>query len=417
MNTSDRAFDVREVREHFPYFADDSAALSPVYLDSAATSQRAREAIEAVVHSMAHRNANVHRGTYALAAAASGQYEADRNTIASFIGAGAQEIVFTKNATEALNLLAHCLRDADAPYGLRRGDAVVLTEMEHHSNIVPWRQAARATGCHVRYLGLTSDGRLDTSGLHRVITPGTKVVSLAHASNMLGTLNDLTPVVERARQVGALLVVDATQSVPHQPVDVTTLGADFLVFTGHKMCGPTGIGVLWGRTELLHALPPFLGGGDMLDDLSATDMVFAPPPRRFEAGTPAIAEVAGLAAAVTFLRGVGMDRVHRHDHALVAHALHRLRADRHITVLGPSRADQRGSVVSFVKEGCDPGELARRLDSAGIAVRAGHHCAQLACHRFDIDASIRLSTYLYNTTDDIDALVDVVSSSPGTVLT
>ncbi|MBB5938562.1 aminotransferase class V-fold PLP-dependent enzyme [Streptomyces zagrosensis] len=416
MSTASIALDANEVRQHFPYFTDISSALSPIYLDNAATSQRVQEAIGAVVSSMTHRNSNVHRGTYDLAVAATEQFEADRQTIASFVGAQANEIVFTKNATEALNLLAHCLREADAPYGLRQDDTIVVTEMEHHSNIVPWRQAARATGCHVRYMRPAADGRVDISTLHDAITTRTKIVALAHVSHLLGTLTDLAPIVERAHQVGAMVVVDAAQSAPHLPIDVTDLAADFLVFTGHKMCGPTGIGVLWGRTELLHALPPFLGGGNTLDDLSLTDMTFAAPPQRFEAGTPPIAEVAGLAAAATFLSSLGMERIRRHDRTLTAHALQRLRADRRVAVLGPYDPEQRGAVISFVMEGHDPMHLAQRLSAAGIAVRAGNMCAQLAHDRLNLRSSIRLSTYLYNTTDDIDALIDALPS-PRMVLT
>ncbi|MGB3439148.1 MAG: SufS family cysteine desulfurase [Actinophytocola sp.] len=409
MSTTTFAIDPAAVRADFAFFDDPphrGTRLCRTYLDNAATAQRPRAVLAAVEDSMTRFNANVHRGIYALAAEATSRYEAARATVATFVGAAANEIVFTKNATEAINLAAQCLTHADPPLALRVGDSIVLSEMEHHSNIVPWRLAAQRSGAHVRYLGLDNDGRLETSQLTRVITADTKVVAVTHASNMLGTLNDLTDVIHRAREVGALVLVDASQTVPHQPVDVRTLGADLLVFTGHKMCGPTGIGVLWGRADLLNALPPFLGGGDMLAHLDAHEMVYAAPPHRFEAGTPPVAEVSGLAAAVDYLTATGMRRVRDHDRQLCGYAMQRLLSLPGVNILGPRENEDRGAVISFTVDGIDPVSLTRQLDRAGIAIRAGHHCAQLACARFGLTASARLSTYLYNTTDDVDALVD-----------
>ena len=401
--------DVPSIRSQFPFYDAGPAALTPVYLDSAATAQRPLVVAEAVQRSMTVWNANVHRATYRLAARATEAYEGARATVARFVGAATDEVVFTKNATEAFNLLARCIPGADASWRLRAGDSVVLTEMEHASNVIPWRMAAAAVGAQVRYLPITGGGLLDLTRLTELVDRTTRVVAVAHASNMLGTLNDLGPLVERAHEVGAVVVVDASQTVPHIPVSVTALGADFLVFTGHKMCGPTGVGVLWGRAEALGALPPFLGGGDMVDDLTVDAMVAAAPPRRFEAGTPAMAEVVGLAAAADFLTGIGMDRIRRHDQELCAHALGRLLADPRIRVIGPTDPHRRGSVVAFTVKGCDPAALARYLDERGIAVRAGQHCAQLACSRLNISASVRLSTYLYNTADEVDQLVDTVT--------
>ncbi|MFD7748764.1 aminotransferase class V-fold PLP-dependent enzyme [Streptomyces sp. NPDC059698] len=412
MSTIQSPLDAGHARAHFAFYDQASEdALSPVYLDSAATSHRPRVVTDAVLCGMTTRNANIHRASYRLAQAATEAFEGARATIGRFIGAPAQEVVFTKNATEALNLLARCLPGADASWRLGAGKSVLLTEMEHASNVIPWQMAASSVGAQVRFLPLTADGLLDLARLPELLDHTTQVVAITHASNMVGTFNDLSPIIERAREVGAVVVVDASQSVPHRTVDVGSLGADFMVFTGHKMCGPTGIGVLWGRGDLLAALPPFLGGGDMFDDLTSEGMLAAAPPRRFEAGTPPLAEALGLAAAADFLTRVGLANLHAHDQLLCAHAMERLHADPRIRILGPTDPAQRGSVVAFTVDGVDPGALARLLDDRGIAVRAGQHCAQLACRRLNVSSSVRLSTYLYNTVDEIDHLVNTIATT------
>ncbi|MET7465914.1 SufS family cysteine desulfurase, partial [Nonomuraea sp. NPDC005501] len=400
------AIDVESIRKAFPFFetpADGSRPL--VYLDSAATTQKPAAVLDALAHYYTRANANVHRGVYRLAVEATELYEGARRTVAGFVGATRpEEIVFTKNATEAVNLLANSLMWAGEGLRVGPGDEIVLTEMEHHSNLIPWRLLAERAGATVRYLGITDDGRLDLSRLADVVTERTRVVAVVHASNILGTVNPIAPIAARAAEVGALLVVDAAQSVPHLPVDVTALGADFVAFSGHKMCGPTGIGVLWGRHELLEALPPFLGGGEMIETVSVDAMRYAAPPLKFEAGTPPVAQAVGLGAACDFLTEIGMDAIAAHDQALVEYALDRLGQVPGIRFIGPADGVDRLPLLSFVVDGVPLQRLRTDLDEAGIAVRSGHHCAQLACSRFGIPAAIRSSFYLYNAPDEVDHL-------------
>jgi cysteine desulfurase/selenocysteine lyase len=394
------SYDVAVVRKDFPILQREVRPGVPlVYLDSAATSQKPLRVLDAMRDYNEAHNANVHRGIHTLAEEATAMYEGARVKVASFIGAtDPREVVFAKNSTEALNLMAHVL-----PFG--PGDEVVITEMEHHSNIVPWQLACQRTGATLKWIGLTDDGRLDLADLDRVITDRTKVVSLVHQSNLLGTVNPVATVAKRAHEVGAVVVVDASQSVPHMPVDVTTLGADAVAFTGHKMCGPTGIGVLWARLDLLESLPPFLGGGEMIDEVTMTGSTYAAVPHKYEAGTPPIAQAVGLGAAVDYLADLGMDAVHAHEQELTAYLLEGLSSVEGLRVIGPATMQDRGGAVSFVVDGIHPHDVGQLLDEHGVAVRVGHHCARPACLRYGVPATSRASLHLYSDTSDVDALV------------
>ena len=400
--------DVERIRKDFPVLErvlPDGLPL--VYLDSANTSQKPRQVIDAITDYYGHHNANVARAMHMLGQESTELFEGARDKVAAFIGAPRrEEVIFTKNSSEALNLVANVLAWADQPHGLRPGDEVVITEMEHHSNIVPWQMVTQRTGATLRWLTIDDDGRLDLSQLDNLVNERTKVVSLVHVSNALGTLNPVEVVAKRAHEVGALVVVDASQSVPQMPVDVSLLGADFVAFTGHKMCGPTGIGVLWGRYDLLASLPPFLGGGEMIEVVEMTGSTYAPPPHRFEAGTPPIAQAVGLGAAVDYLSAIGMDVVAAHEHAITAYALGRLSEVDGVRVIGPSTADQRGGAISLVVDDVHPHDVSQVLDARGVAVRAGHHCARPVCQRFGVAATTRASFYLYTTPQEVDALIE-----------
>jgi cysteine desulfurase/selenocysteine lyase len=405
------AFDVARVRADFPILDREINGHRMVYLDSANTSQKPRQVLDVMQEHYERHNANVSRSVHTLGTEATESYEAARATVAAFIGApSADEVVFTKNSTEAINLLAYAFSNASAdPAGdprfrLGPGDEVVISEMEHHSNIVPWQLLCERTGATLRWFGLTDGGRLDESTLGELINERTKLVSLVHMSNILGTINDVAAIVARVRQVGALLMLDCSQSVPHLPTDVTALGADFIAFTGHKMLGPTGIGVLWGRGELLEAMPPFLGGGSMIETVTMSRTTYAAPPARFEAGTPPIAEAIGLAAAADYLAAVDMRAVHRHEQEITAYALQSLSDLPGVGVFGPATTTGRGGTVSFAVDGVHPHDVGQVLDALGVEVRVGHHCARPVCARFGVAAMTRASFYLYTTTDEIDAL-------------
>lgn len=398
------------VRKDFPILGRTLADGRPlVYLDSANTSQKPQVVIDAMVDHLERHNANVARAMHQLGAEASEAFEDARDKVARFISAPSRdEVVFTKNASEALNLVARVLGEAEGDLGVRAGDRVVITEMEHHSNIVPWQQLTQRTGAELRWFGVTDEGHLDLDDIDELIVPGTKVVSLTAVSNMLGTVNPVTEIARRAHEVGALVVVDASQAVPQMPVDVSTLGADLLVFTGHKCVGPTGIGVLWGREDLLNSLPPFLGGGEMIETVTMERSTYAKTPHRFEAGTPPIAEAVGLGVALDYLGEIGMEAVHAHEQAITAHMLEGLASVGGVRVLGPLDATQRGGAVSFEIDGVHPHDVAQLLDSRGVAVRAGHHCAKPAHKRFGVQSSTRASSYLYTTPQEIDALVEAL---------
>ena len=405
------SLDVERVRKDFPILERRLEGDKPlIYLDSANTSQKPQQVIDAIADHYEHHNANVARAVHQLGEEATAAYESARDKVAAFIGAPSRdEIVFTKNISEALNLVANTLVYADQPYGLRPGDEVVITEMEHHSNIVPWQLACQRSGATLKWFGITDDGRLDLSNIDELITPRTKVVSVVWVSNMLGTINPVARIAERAREVGALVVVDAAQAVPQLPVDVTSIGADVVGFTGHKMCGPTGIGGLWARTEILEALPPFLGGGEMIETVRMEGSTYAAPPHKFEAGTPPIAQAVGLGAAVDYLTGIGMENVAAHEQAITTYALERLLATPGVRILGPTEPVDRGGAISFEVADLHPHDVGQALDSLGIAVRGGHHCCRPAHAHFGVAASTRASFYLYTTTDEIDALVDGIT--------
>jgi cysteine desulfurase / selenocysteine lyase len=412
-------YDVERVRKDFPILdrtVHDDRPL--VYLDSAATSQKPLAVLDAERAYYERHNANVHRGIHVLAEEATALYEDSRDKVAAFIGApDRDEVVFTKNSSEALNLVAYAMSNAlaagedAARFRLAPGDEVVVTEMEHHSNLVPWQMLCARTGARLRWIGLTDDGRLDLSDLDEVITERARVVAFVHQSNILGTINPVAAVVARAREVGALTVLDGSQSVPHNPVNVADLGVDFLAFTGHKMCGPTGIGVLWGRRELLEVMPPFLGGGEMIKVVTMEGSTYADPPHRFEAGTPMIAQAVGLGAAVDYLTGLGMTAVAGHEHAITAYALEALAGVPGLRIIGPTEPVDRGGAISFVLAGADgrplhPHDVGQVLDEMGIAVRVGHHCARPVCLRYGVPATTRASFHLYTTFAEVDALVE-----------
>jgi cysteine desulfurase/selenocysteine lyase len=395
------SFDVEVVRKDFPVLAREVHGRPLVFLDSAASSQKPRQVLEAERLFVEEHYANVHRGVHTLSQEATDAYESARSTVAAFIGAAHDEVVFTKNVTESINLVAYALGNRG---DLGPGDEIAVTEMEHHSNLVPWQMLAERTGATLRWLSLTDEGRLDLSDLDTVVNERTRLFAFAHVSNLLGTENELAPLVARAQQVGALTLVDGAQAVPHQPVDVRALGVDFYAFTGHKMLAPTGVGVLWGRD--LDALPPFMGGGSMIEVVEMSGTTYAKAPERFEAGTPVVSQAVALAAACDYLTALGLDSVKEHETALTARLLDGIRALPGVSVLGPDTTDMRGSAVSFVVDGVHPHDVGQSLDDLGIAVRVGHHCAAPVCRRFGVPATARASSYVYNNEADIDALLE-----------
>ena len=395
-------FDVARIRADFPILSREVNGHPLVYLDSANTSQKPVQVLDAMRRHQELHNGNVSRSVHTLGTEATTAYEEARAKVAAFINAGTpDEIVFTKNSTEALNLVAH---SAGQMLALKPGDEIVISEMEHHSNIVPWQLLCERTGATLRWFGITDDGRLDESALSDLVNERTRLVSVVHMSNTLGTINDVSRIVARARQVGALVALDCSQSVPHLPVDVRALGVDFIAFTGHKMLGPTGIGVLWGRFELLAKMPPFLGGGSMIETVTMGGTTYAAPPARFEAGTPPITEAIGLGAAVDYLNELGMAAVHEHEQEIVAYALKTLADVPGVRIFGPATPEGRGGTVSFAVDGVHPHDVGQVLDAVGVEVRVGHHCAKPTCARFGVPAMTRASFYLYTTTEEIDAL-------------
>lgn len=406
------AFDVETIRKDFPILARRLAGDLPlVYLDSANTSHKPQQVIDAIADHYAQHNANVARAMHQLGSEASEAFESARERVGAFIGAPrTEEVVFTKNASEALNLVARVLGDARDIEGrgpLGPGDEIVISRMEHHSNIVPWQLLCERTGATLRWYEVTDDGRLDLDSVQ--LSERTRLVSVTWVSNMLGTINPVAEVVRRAKAVGAISVIDASQAVPQMPINVGELGADFVAFTGHKMVGPTGIGVLWGRYDLLAALPPFLGGGEMIESVSMERTTYAAPPSRFEAGTPPIAQAVGLGAAVDYLTNVGMRSVADHEHHITAYALERLHEVAGLTIVGPQEAVDRGGAISFTLGEVHPHDVAQLLDSQGVAVRAGHHCAKPLHQRFGVQSTTRASFYLYTQESEIDALVDALN--------
>ncbi len=404
-------FDVERIRKDFPILSRELPGGRPlVYLDSGNSTQKPTQVIETMREHLSVHSGNVGRALHVLGSESTEAYEGARDKVAAFVGAPSRdEIVFTKNASEALNLVAYGFGNPscdDERFTMGPGDEIVITEMEHHSNIVPWQLLAQRTGATLRWFPVTDEGRLDLSGLAELVTERTKIVSIVHQSNVLGTVNPVAPVLARAREVGALMMLDASQSVPHQSIDVAALGVDFVAFTGHKMVGPSGIGVLWGRREVLDAMPPFLGGGEMIEAVWMDRSTYAPVPHKFEAGTPPIVEAVGLGAAVDYLTGVGMDAIREHEHELTAYTLGALKEIDGLRLIGPSDLADRGGTIAFTLPDIHPHDVGQILDDAfGIAVRVGHHCARPLHLRFGIPATTRVSLYLYNTTAEIDALV------------
>jgi cysteine desulfurase/selenocysteine lyase len=403
-----------EVRRDFPIFTRtirDGKRL--VYLDSGATAQKPQSVIDAEVDFYRLHNAAAHRGAHQLAEEATDLFEGARAKVAAFIGAGVEEVVFTKSATESLNLIAYAM--GNAPIGnrfhLSAGDEIVVSQMEHHANLIPWQQLAARTGAILRWFDVTPEGRLDLSQIPQLITARTKVVALTHQSNVLGTINPLAEIVAAAHAVGAVVVLDACQSVPHMKVDVAQLGVDFLAFSGHKTVGPTGVGVMWGRSALLEELPPFLTGGSMIADVSMTTATWAPAPAKFEAGVPNMAQAVGLGAAVDYLSAIGMDVIAQHEHMLTEDLLGKLLNIKEVAVVGPLTMESRGGALSFTVAGIHPHDLGQFLDSQGIAVRTGHHCAWPLTRSLGVPATTRASLYLYNTIEDNDALIDGVEAA------
>ena len=401
-------FDALAIRKDFPIFdrtIRDGKRL--VYLDSGATSQKPQVVIDAESDFYRLHNAAVHRGAHQLAEEATDIYEGARSTVAAFLNAAEDEVIFTKSATESLNLVAYAMGNAPAGnrFHLSSGDGIVVTEMEHHANLIPWQQLAARTGATLSWFEVTPEGRLDLSNIDRVITEKTKVVALTHQSNVLGTINPLKAIIKRAHDVGAVVVLDACQSVPHMSVDVKALDIDFLAFSGHKALGPTGVGVFWGRGELLAELPPFLTGGSMIETVTMTGATWAPAPRKFEAGVPNMAQAAGLAAALKYLSAIGLDKVHTHEVELTSHLLQRFSEIEELKIIGPTDTESRGGSISFTFGDIHPHDLGQFLDSQGIAVRTGHHCAWPLNRKMGVPATTRASLYLYNTQEDCDALV------------
>ena len=422
MTLASSPLDVRSVREDFPILARSVRGGGRlVYLDSAATTQKPLMVLDAERDYYLTSNAAVHRGAHQLAEEATEAFEGSRARIAAFVGSRPDDLVFTRNATESLNLMAYAFSNATAkaqhgaplPDGadrfvLREGDEILVTQMEHHANLIPWQEVCAKTGAVLRWVPLTEDGRLDLSDLGSLITARTRVVSFTHQSNLLGTVNPVAPLVEVARSVGALVVLDACQSVPHMPIDVSTLGVDAVAWSGHKMLGPTGIGCLWASAEVLASMPPFITGGSMIETVTMEASTFAEPPKRFEAGVPMVAQAVGLAAACDYLDALGMDKVAAHEAALTAHALAALGEVDGVRIVGPTDLVDRGSAVSFVVEGVHPHDVGQVLDSRGIAVRVGHHCAWPGCRAMDVPATTRMSTYIYNDTQDVDDFIEAL---------
>ena len=394
--------DVSRIRQDFPILHRTVHEKPLVYLDNAATTQKPHQVIDALVNYYSRYNANIHRGIHALAEEATVAYERVRVETARFINApSSRSVIFTRNATEAINLVAYTWARAN----LKPGDEILLTEMEHHANLVPWQLIAQATGAALAFIGVTDDGQLKLDEYRQKLTAKTKLVAVAHMSNVLGTINPIADIAKWAHAKGAVIVVDAAQSAPHMTLDVQQLDCDFVAFSAHKMLGPTGVGVLYGREALLEAMPPFLGGGEMIANVTLTESTWNELPWKFEAGTPNVADVIAFGEALHYLHTLGMHAIHQHEQELLTYAMQRLGELEGITLYGPRDVAKRGGVLSFNLEGLHPHDVGTILDSHGIAVRAGHHCAKPLMRRFDVSATVRASFYLYNTREEVDALV------------
>ena len=404
-------FDVNAIREQFPILQRTVRGDKPlVYLDSGATSQRPLSVWKAEEEFVLHTNAPVHRGSYQLAEEADDAYESARQAIAAFVGADRDEIAFSKNATEALNEVAYVLSDERAgDLYVGEGDTVVITELEHHANLVPWQELCARTGATLKWYSMTEDGRIDLDSLE--LDESVKVVAFTHQSNVTGAVADVDELVRRARAVDAMVVLDACQSVPHMAVDFHALDVDFAAFSGHKMCGPSGVGVLYGTEELLKKLPPFLTGGSMIEIVKMEQTTFAEPPTRFEAGTQMTSQVVGLGAAVKFLEEVGMDNIHAHEKKLTERALRQLKEIPGLRIIGPETTENRGGAISFTVDGVHPHDLGQVLDDHGVSIRVGHHCAWPLHRACGAQSTARASFYLYNTEEEVDKLVEAIKAA------
>lgn len=402
-----KLLDVTRIKKDFPIFERTINGEKLVYLDSAATSQKPLAVLDAERSFYLNHNAAAHRGAHRLAEEATEAFEGSRQSVAEFLGSAVDEIVFTKSATESINLVAYSLGNASegSQFYISRDDEILVSEMEHHANLVPWQELARRSGAKLRWLKVSDDGRLDLSDIDSLINKKTRIIALTHQSNVLGTINQFSEISKRARSVGALLLVDACQSAPHFEIKVKELGCDFLTFSGHKALGPTGIGVLWGRKELLDAMPPFLTGGSMIEMVNMETSTYLPAPRRFEPGVPNMAQAVGLAAGLKYLTEIGLEKIHNHELALTKMAIDGLRTISELKIIGPENLTDRGGVISFELEGIHPHDLGQALDQYGIAVRTGHHCAWPLMKRFNSVATTRASFYLYNDRSDVENLV------------
>jgi cysteine desulfurase/selenocysteine lyase len=401
--------DLSSCKKDFPIFERKvRGGNSLIYLDSGATSQKPNSVIEAESNFYRTVNAAVHRGAHLLAEEASEAYESAREKVAAFIGAISNEVIFTKSATESLNIIAYSFGNPDSRINIKSGDQIVVTEMEHHANLIPWQQLAKRTGAELRWLSVTADGRIDLTNLDQVITKKTKIVAITHQSNVLGSILPVETIVKASHAVGALVVLDACQSAPHFALDVKKLGIDFLAFSGHKTLGPTGIGVLWGKFDLLEKLEPSLFGGSMVDSVTMESATWAATPRKFEAGVPNMAQAVGLSAAIDYLNQIGMHNIAQHEQDLTSYLLKGIISISGVKVIGPVDMKDRGGVVSFTVDGVHPHDVGQVLDQYGIAVRTGHHCAWPLMRKLNLVGTTRASLYLYNSKSDVDSLLESI---------
>ena len=401
--------DLSKYKKDFPIFARKVRGGNPlIYLDSGATSQKPESVISAEANFYRTINAAVHRGAHLLAEEASEAYESARANVAKFIGANTDEVVFTKSATESLNMVAYSIGNPGSTPHISAGDEIVVSEMEHHANLIPWQQLAKRTGAKLTWFSITKDGRLDLSDISKLITTKTKIVAITHQSNVFGTIVPLTEITKAAHSVGALVVLDACQSAPHFAIDVKKLDVDFLAFSGHKTLGPTGVGVLWGKAEVLEKLEPALFGGSMVDSVTMEGATWASAPRKFEAGVPNMAQAVGLSAAIDYLNNVGMDKIFEHEQELTQQLLTGLSKISGVNVVGPLDMKDRGGVISFTVDGVHPHDVGQVLDQYGIAVRTGHHCAWPLMKKLNLVGTTRASFHLYNDSDDINALLEAI---------
>jgi cysteine desulfurase/selenocysteine lyase len=407
-------FSPAEIRKDFPIFAKTMRGGNRlVYLDSGATSQKPRSVLDAERNFYELHNAAVHRGAHLLAEEASSEYEGARAVLASFLNAQVDEVVFTKSATESLNAIAYSFGNSSpgSKFALKAGDRIVVSELEHHANLIPWQQLAKRTGAELVWFPIDNEGRLDLSKIDEIINSRTKVVAITHQSNVLGTIVPIEKLVEAAHAVGAVFVLDACQSAPHFKIDVKKLGIDYLAFSGHKALGPTGVGILWGRLELLNEMEPFLTGGSMIETVTMTDATWASAPKRFEAGVPNMAQAVGLAAAIRYLEELGMDNIAKHEHELTSYALEKFKDLAGVKVIGPNSNVDRGSVISFTMDGIHPHDVGQVLDQYGIAVRTGHHCAWPLMKKLELVGTTRASFYIYNDESDVDSLILAINEA------